>query len=234
MTVVRPWPLRRARSVARRKPLSSPVCLLNEARKPSTTRSDGPLGRGTNRSGPKRCSGKVLGLIRLPSVPFLGALSVGIARKRPRRLRITAPLVERADDLGRLGVDQARGIQALVRIVPVAPAVGEPLAEPGARDLTPEFGLEPAAGVARPGGHGALDVAQLRLHVCLERTGDSGSELHRGRWQSDLDVVLDRSMMTSFDLRSALRPHRSRIGAINVVTSPRPGDPGWLRHCRQC
>jgi hypothetical protein len=31
------------------------------------------------------------GLIRLPSVPFLGAFSVGIARKRPRRLRITAP-----------------------------------------------------------------------------------------------------------------------------------------------
>jgi len=33
----------------------------------------------------------VLGLIRLPSVPFRGAFSVGIARKRPRRLRITAP-----------------------------------------------------------------------------------------------------------------------------------------------
>jgi hypothetical protein len=32
-----------------------------------------------------------LGLIRLPSVPFLGAFSVGIARKRPRLLRITAP-----------------------------------------------------------------------------------------------------------------------------------------------
>jgi hypothetical protein len=90
-TVVRPWPLRRVRSVARRKPLSSPVCLLNEARNPSTTRSEGPFERGTNRSGPKRCSGKVLGLIRLPSVPFLGAFSVGIARKRPRLLRIKAP-----------------------------------------------------------------------------------------------------------------------------------------------
>jgi hypothetical protein len=33
----------------------------------------------------------VLGLIRLPSVPFLGAFSVGIARKRLRLLRITAP-----------------------------------------------------------------------------------------------------------------------------------------------
>jgi hypothetical protein len=33
----------------------------------------------------------VLGLIRLPSVPFLGAFSVGIARKRPRLLRITVP-----------------------------------------------------------------------------------------------------------------------------------------------
>jgi hypothetical protein len=33
----------------------------------------------------------VLGLIRFPSVPFLGAFSVGIARKRPRLLRISAP-----------------------------------------------------------------------------------------------------------------------------------------------
>jgi hypothetical protein len=45
----------------------------------------------------------VLGLIRLPSVPFLGAFSVGIARKRPRLLRISTPssvgskLVRRAD-----------------------------------------------------------------------------------------------------------------------------------------
>jgi hypothetical protein len=45
----------------------------------------------TDRRGPNRCSGKVLGLIRLPSVPFLGAFSVGIARKRPRLLRITKP-----------------------------------------------------------------------------------------------------------------------------------------------
>jgi hypothetical protein len=69
-TVVRPAPLCRARSVARRKARSSPVLRLNEARRPSTTRSDGPPGRGTNRSGPKRCSGKVLGLIRLQSVPW--------------------------------------------------------------------------------------------------------------------------------------------------------------------
>jgi hypothetical protein len=33
----------------------------------------------------------VLGLIRWPSVPFLGAFSVGIARNRPCLLRITAP-----------------------------------------------------------------------------------------------------------------------------------------------
>jgi hypothetical protein len=29
--------------------------------------------------------------MRLPSLPFIGAFSVGIARKRPRLLRITAP-----------------------------------------------------------------------------------------------------------------------------------------------
>jgi hypothetical protein len=34
----------------------------------------------------------VLGLTRLPSAPFLGAFAVGIASKRPRLLRITAPL----------------------------------------------------------------------------------------------------------------------------------------------
>ena len=90
-TVVRPSPRCRAGSVARRKPRSAPLFRLNEARKPSTTRSDGPPCRGTNRSGPKRCSGKVRGLIRLPSVPFFGAFSVGIARKRPRLLLITAP-----------------------------------------------------------------------------------------------------------------------------------------------
>jgi hypothetical protein len=36
----------------------------------------------------------VLGLIRLPSMPFLGAFSVGIARKRPRRLRIIALITQ--------------------------------------------------------------------------------------------------------------------------------------------
>jgi hypothetical protein len=45
-------------------------------------------------------------------------------------------LVERADDLPRLGVDQIRCVETLVRVMPVAPAVGETLAEPGARDLT--------------------------------------------------------------------------------------------------
>jgi hypothetical protein len=51
-------------------------------------------------------------------------------------------LVKRPDDLRRLGVDQARGVELLVRVVLVPPAVGEPLAEPGARDLTAQLGLE--------------------------------------------------------------------------------------------
>jgi hypothetical protein len=33
----------------------------------------------------------VLGLIRLPSTPRLGAFSVGIASQRPRRLRMVTP-----------------------------------------------------------------------------------------------------------------------------------------------
>jgi hypothetical protein len=93
-------------------------------------------------------------------------------------LRITAPLIERADDLGRLGVDQASGVELLVRVVLVAPAVGEPLPEPGARNLPAQLGLEPAAGVARPGRHRALEVAQLRLHVRLQRAGDGGGKFH--------------------------------------------------------
>jgi hypothetical protein len=133
--VVRPCPLRRARSVAVRNPRSSPVLRLNDGRNPSTTRSDGPRGRGANRSGPKRFSGKVLGLMRLPSVPFLGAFSVGIAKKAPALAPDFCALVRGTNDLRRLGVDQARGVELLVRVVLVAPAVGEPLTEPGAADL---------------------------------------------------------------------------------------------------
>ena len=49
----------------------------------ATERSPQPVHHEQRRSAgheperPKRCSGKVLGLIRLPSVPFLGAFSVG-------------------------------------------------------------------------------------------------------------------------------------------------------------
>jgi hypothetical protein len=60
----------------------------------------------------------------------------------------------------------------------VAPAVGEPLAELGAPDLPAQLGLEPAAGVASAAGHRALEVAQLRLHVRLQRAGDGGGKFH--------------------------------------------------------
>jgi hypothetical protein len=64
----------------------------------------------------------------------------------------------------------------------VAPTVGEPLAEPGASDLAAQLGPEAAAGVADTASHRALDVAQLGLHVCLERVDDCGGEFHlRGR-----------------------------------------------------
>ena len=56
-------------------------------------------------------------------------------------------------------ITASRGIELLVRVVLVAPAVGEPLAEPGARDLPAELGPEAAAGVARAARHRALDVA---------------------------------------------------------------------------
>jgi hypothetical protein len=53
-------------------------------------RSDRSAGRAIPRS-KLRARDPLLPLIRLPSVPFLGAFSVGIARKRARLLRITAP-----------------------------------------------------------------------------------------------------------------------------------------------
>ena len=70
-------------------------------------------------------------------------------------------LVERADDLRRFGIDQARRIELLVRVVLVPPAVGEPLPEPGARDLAAQLFLEAAAGIASAAAHRAFDVAQL-------------------------------------------------------------------------
>jgi hypothetical protein len=63
-------------------------------------------------------------------------------------------------------------------VMPVAPAVGEPLAEPGAPDLPAQLGHEPAACVARPGGRGAFDIAQLGLQIRLERAREGGGKLH--------------------------------------------------------
>jgi hypothetical protein len=68
-------------------------------------------------------------------------------------------LVKGTDNLRRRGVDQACGVQLLVPVVLVAPTVGEPLPEPGARDLAAEFGPEAAAGVASAGRHRAFEVA---------------------------------------------------------------------------
>ena len=82
---------------------------------------------------------------------------------------------------GALDVDQARGVEIPVRIVPLAPADGEPLAEPGAGHLPAELGPEAAASVAGAAGHRALEVAQLRPHVRLERARDDTCELHQRR-----------------------------------------------------
>jgi hypothetical protein len=51
-------------------------------------------------------------------------------RLRPLLVSDQRTLLEREDDVRRLGVHKARSIQLLVRVVPVAPAVGEPLTEP--------------------------------------------------------------------------------------------------------
>ena len=156
----RPWPLCRARSVARRKPRSWPVLRLTEPRRPSTTRSDGPLRRGTNRSGLKR----VLREGARADPPAVGSLPRRVVGRDRQEAPTLAPdqraLIERADDLRRLGVDQAGRVKLLVRVVPVPPAVGEPLAEPGPRHLPAEIALEGAAGAPRAGESGNQFHAQ--------------------------------------------------------------------------
>jgi hypothetical protein len=64
--------------------------------------------------------------------------------------------------------------------VPVPPAVGEPLSEPGAGHLPTELGLESTAGFVGAAGHRLLKLAQLRLRVGLERAGESGDQSHSG------------------------------------------------------
>jgi hypothetical protein len=78
-------------------------------------------------------------------------------------------------------ITASRGIQALVRVVLISPANGEPLAQPGAGHLPAQLGPETTAGFASAAGHRALDVAQLGLHFCLERAGNGGGEFHSGR-----------------------------------------------------
>ena len=75
------------------------------------------------------------GLIRLPFGPLFPCVLGRDREKAPAPAPDHRALNERADDLQRLGVDEACGVDLLVRVVPVAPTVGEPLAEPGAPDL---------------------------------------------------------------------------------------------------
>jgi hypothetical protein len=118
----------------------------------------------------------VLGLIRLPSVPLPRRVLGRDSEKASTLAPDHRAVVECADDLRRFGVHQACRIEPLVRVVPVPPAVGEPLPETGAGHLPAELGPEAAARLAGAGGDCALDVAQLGLQVRLERAGDGGGK----------------------------------------------------------
>jgi hypothetical protein len=48
------------------------------------------------------------------------------------------------------------------------------------RRLPTEFGLAAAAGLAGAGRNRAFDLAQLHLHVRLQRAGESGNQFHGG------------------------------------------------------
>jgi hypothetical protein len=95
--------------------------------------------------------------------------SVGTARKRPLLLRITAPSSNARMICGAFVYTRLAASSLRFGWCFVAPAVGEPLAEAGARHLTAQRGLEPASGHASAGRHRPLQVGQLGLHVCLER-----------------------------------------------------------------
>jgi hypothetical protein len=71
--------------------------------------------------------------------PAVGSLPRCVLGRDREKAPAPAPdhstVIKGADDLRRFGVDQARGVELLVRVVLVAPAVGELLPEPGARHL---------------------------------------------------------------------------------------------------
>jgi hypothetical protein len=85
-------------------------------------------------------------------------------RTRFHHQRGRQPLLTEAPKRRPGPITAPRCIQASVRIVLVAPAVGEPLPEPSARNLPAQLGPETAAGVASSASHRTLDLAQLRLH----------------------------------------------------------------------
>jgi hypothetical protein len=87
-------------------------------------------------------------------------------------------LIEPADDLRRPAVDQARGVELLVWVVLVAPAVRKPLTESDATYLPAQLGPEAAAGHAGAGRYRAFDLAQLNLQVHLQGAGKHRGEFH--------------------------------------------------------
>jgi hypothetical protein len=104
-------------------------------------------------------------------------------------------------------ITASRGVKLLVRVVPVAPAVGEPLAEPGARDLPAKLRLQALA--CRPGARSdrPRKVAQLRLHVRLERTGEAGCKLQvSSSSRHCLRAAFDREAPLLVDAHTPLCP----------------------------
>jgi hypothetical protein len=75
-------------------------------------------------------------------------------------------------------ITASRGVELLVRVVLVPPAIGEPQAEPRAGHLLAELGPETPAGVAGASRHRALDVAQLGLYAGLAGPNDPSGQLH--------------------------------------------------------
>jgi hypothetical protein len=58
------------------------------------------------------------------------------------------------------------------------PPEPELLAEPGTGHLSADIGLQAATGFLNSGSDSPFRVTKLGLHVCLQRSGNGGGELH--------------------------------------------------------
>jgi hypothetical protein len=99
------------------------------------------------------------------------------------------------------------------------------LAEPGARDLAAEFGFEALACRLSSGSHRPFQVAQLHLHVRLERAGESGDQFHARAGSGERVLLIIESGSLPRDClqpKGILTDVRTQHCGASVKPSPKP------------